>query len=215
MEAHPDALVLFAAGNDGDSDPPDGTVGSPATCKNCLAVGASQARPPLPHSTHPHPHPATPESHAHPARPTASGPAYHCSRASLPPPVSAGPARAPPADAASRRPALICPATCSSHPSRPSKSAIRVIRVGHPSRTSESAARDSLLCVASPDRRAPRPSPAGRRVRVGCGRGPGGWVRQGDERDAVASGGSLHVLASNASATLDMPVPLQPPALPR
>jgi hypothetical protein len=44
VAAHPDALVLFAAGNDGDLDPPDGTVGSPATCKNCLAVGASQVR---------------------------------------------------------------------------------------------------------------------------------------------------------------------------
>jgi len=36
-------LVLFAAGNDGDSDPPDHTVGAPATCKNCLCVGASQS----------------------------------------------------------------------------------------------------------------------------------------------------------------------------
>lgn len=36
---HPDCLVLFAAGNDG---PDEGTIGAPATCKNCLAVGASQ-----------------------------------------------------------------------------------------------------------------------------------------------------------------------------
>ena len=38
-----DMLVLFAAGNDGDSDPPEHTVGAPATCKNCLCVGASQS----------------------------------------------------------------------------------------------------------------------------------------------------------------------------
>ena len=37
-----DMLVLFAAGNDGDSNPPDHTVGAPATCKNCLTIGASQ-----------------------------------------------------------------------------------------------------------------------------------------------------------------------------
>ena len=37
---HPDMLVLIAAGNSGE----DGvfSVGSPATCKNCIAVGASQ-----------------------------------------------------------------------------------------------------------------------------------------------------------------------------
>ena len=40
---NPDFLVLFAAGNDGDTDPPDHTVGAPATCKNCLSVGASQS----------------------------------------------------------------------------------------------------------------------------------------------------------------------------
>ena len=35
-----------AAGNDGDMDgDPRHTVGAPATCKNCLAVGASQVRP--------------------------------------------------------------------------------------------------------------------------------------------------------------------------
>ena len=40
---HPDMLVLFAAGNDGDKDPPHHTVGAPATCKNCLSVGATQS----------------------------------------------------------------------------------------------------------------------------------------------------------------------------
>ena len=37
---HPDMLVLIAAGNSGE----DGvfSVGSPATCKNCIAVGATQ-----------------------------------------------------------------------------------------------------------------------------------------------------------------------------
>ena len=40
---HPDLLVLFAAGNDGDKDEPAHTVGAPATCKNCLSVGASQS----------------------------------------------------------------------------------------------------------------------------------------------------------------------------
>ncbi|KAJ1479382.1 hypothetical protein T484DRAFT_1814488, partial [Baffinella frigidus] len=34
--------VLIAAGNSGAADDPRGTIGSPATCKNCLAVGASQ-----------------------------------------------------------------------------------------------------------------------------------------------------------------------------
>jgi hypothetical protein len=36
---NPDCLVLFAAGNSG---PEEGSVGAPATCKNCVAVGASQ-----------------------------------------------------------------------------------------------------------------------------------------------------------------------------
>jgi serine protease AprX len=39
MWNHPDALVFFAAGNDGELGP--GTVGSPATNKNGLAVGAT------------------------------------------------------------------------------------------------------------------------------------------------------------------------------
>eukprot|EP00741_Cyanophora_paradoxa_P005315 tig00000870_g5154.t1 len=38
---NPDFLVLFAAGNDGQY--PGETLGSPATCKNCLAVGAISA----------------------------------------------------------------------------------------------------------------------------------------------------------------------------
>jgi hypothetical protein len=41
MLDHPDMLIMFAAGNEGNVG--DGnTVGSPATCKNCLTVGASQ-----------------------------------------------------------------------------------------------------------------------------------------------------------------------------
>ncbi len=40
VHTHPDLLVLFAGGNDGDKGP--GSIGEPATCKNCLAVGASQ-----------------------------------------------------------------------------------------------------------------------------------------------------------------------------
>eukprot|EP00602_Paraphysomonas_sp_CaronLab_P004823 CAMPEP_0185022698 /NCGR_PEP_ID=MMETSP1103-20130426/5407_1 /TAXON_ID=36769 /ORGANISM="Paraphysomonas bandaiensis, Strain Caron Lab Isolate" /LENGTH=632 /DNA_ID=CAMNT_0027554897 /DNA_START=589 /DNA_END=2487 /DNA_ORIENTATION=- len=36
-----DALVLIAAGNDGDESDPSNTVGSPATAKNSVAVGAS------------------------------------------------------------------------------------------------------------------------------------------------------------------------------
>ena len=39
MKDQPDALVLFSAGNSGDFG--GNTVGSPATCKNCLSVGAS------------------------------------------------------------------------------------------------------------------------------------------------------------------------------
>ena len=41
MYLHPDALVIFAAGNDGTFGP--ATVGAPATCKNCLSVGASES----------------------------------------------------------------------------------------------------------------------------------------------------------------------------
>lgn len=41
MYLYDDALVLFAAGNDGSWG--GATVGAPATCKNCLAVGASQS----------------------------------------------------------------------------------------------------------------------------------------------------------------------------
>ena len=40
VKLNPEMLVLFAAGNDGTAAP-SGTVGSPATCKNCLAVGAT------------------------------------------------------------------------------------------------------------------------------------------------------------------------------
>lgn len=39
MNDNPDALVLFSAGNSGDLG--GSTVGSPATCKNCVAVGAA------------------------------------------------------------------------------------------------------------------------------------------------------------------------------
>jgi subtilisin family serine protease len=39
--SHPTFVVLFAAGNDGRSSHL-GSIGAPATCKNCLAVGASQ-----------------------------------------------------------------------------------------------------------------------------------------------------------------------------
>lgn len=39
---HDDYLVLFAAGNDGDGGP--GTIGSPATSKNCLSIGASEVQ---------------------------------------------------------------------------------------------------------------------------------------------------------------------------
>ena len=42
MNDHPDFLVVFAAGNSGSVDSSViGTVGSPATCKNCLSVGSS------------------------------------------------------------------------------------------------------------------------------------------------------------------------------
>lgn len=36
----PDMLVVFAGGNDGEDGP--GTIGAPATCKNCISVGATQ-----------------------------------------------------------------------------------------------------------------------------------------------------------------------------
>jgi hypothetical protein len=44
---HPDILILFSAGNDGADDDSDGvidpdSIGSPATAKNCLTVGASE-----------------------------------------------------------------------------------------------------------------------------------------------------------------------------
>jgi hypothetical protein len=38
---YPDYLILFAAGNDGEWSQHGATVGSPATCKNCLSVGAA------------------------------------------------------------------------------------------------------------------------------------------------------------------------------
>jgi hypothetical protein len=38
---HPDYLILFAASNDGMWSQHGATVGAPATCKNCLSVGAS------------------------------------------------------------------------------------------------------------------------------------------------------------------------------
>eukprot|EP01104_Vermistella_antarctica_P000607 TRINITY_DN1075_c0_g1_i1.p1 TRINITY_DN1075_c0_g1~~TRINITY_DN1075_c0_g1_i1.p1 ORF type:complete len:1052 (+),score=280.21 TRINITY_DN1075_c0_g1_i1:158-3313(+) len=43
MQDHSDFLILYAGGNDGDGPAPGfGTIGSPATCKSCLTVGASQ-----------------------------------------------------------------------------------------------------------------------------------------------------------------------------
>ncbi|MFG3342271.1 S8 family serine peptidase [Glycomyces sp. NPDC048151] len=47
MWTHPDMLVLFAAGNDGQDADSDGLIdpdsmGSPGTAKNCLTVGASE-----------------------------------------------------------------------------------------------------------------------------------------------------------------------------
>ena len=42
MFAHPDHLVLFAAGNLGELGG-DMSINSPATSKNCLAVGASSS----------------------------------------------------------------------------------------------------------------------------------------------------------------------------
>lgn len=42
MWTHPDYLIVFANGNGG---PGSGTVGSPATAKNCVSVGASQQAP--------------------------------------------------------------------------------------------------------------------------------------------------------------------------
>ncbi|AKB85330.1 PGF-pre-PGF domain-containing protein [Methanococcoides methylutens] len=44
---HPDMLILFSAGNDGEDTNSDGivdadSIGSPATAKNCLTVGASE-----------------------------------------------------------------------------------------------------------------------------------------------------------------------------
>jgi len=40
MHTFDDMVILFAAGNDGTNGP--GTIGAPATCKNCLTVGASE-----------------------------------------------------------------------------------------------------------------------------------------------------------------------------
>jgi hypothetical protein len=37
---HEEFVVLFAAGNDGTAG--SGTVSTPATCKNCIAVGSSE-----------------------------------------------------------------------------------------------------------------------------------------------------------------------------
>ncbi len=37
----PDYLILFAASNDGEWSQHGATVGAPATCKNCLSVGAA------------------------------------------------------------------------------------------------------------------------------------------------------------------------------
>lgn len=42
---HPDMLIVFAAGNDGDAA---GSVTSPGTAKNCLTVGACESERPLP-----------------------------------------------------------------------------------------------------------------------------------------------------------------------
>jgi subtilisin family serine protease len=46
---HPDAVLLFSAGNDGidavpipNGYPDEGSIGSPATAKNCISVGASE-----------------------------------------------------------------------------------------------------------------------------------------------------------------------------
>ncbi|MEU6860544.1 S8 family serine peptidase [Glycomyces sp. NPDC046736] len=49
--SHPDMLVLFAAGNDGEDADADGQIdpdsmGSPGTAKNCLTVGATENRRP-------------------------------------------------------------------------------------------------------------------------------------------------------------------------
>ena len=38
---NPDYLILFAAGNDAEWSQHGATVGAPATCKNCLSVGAA------------------------------------------------------------------------------------------------------------------------------------------------------------------------------
>merc|ERR1719203_2454083 len=40
MNENDDFVVLFAAGNDGRDGP--GTIGAPATAKNCITVGASE-----------------------------------------------------------------------------------------------------------------------------------------------------------------------------
>ncbi len=52
MWDHKDFLILFSAGNDGADADGDGVVdlssiGSPATAKNCLTVGASEGGPVL------------------------------------------------------------------------------------------------------------------------------------------------------------------------
>lgn len=58
---NPDFLVVFAAGNAGGSSP-DANVGQPATCKNCLSVGASDLRSDqlLDQSQYLYPKPSTP-----------------------------------------------------------------------------------------------------------------------------------------------------------
>ena len=40
MHSFDEMLILFAAGNSGQEGP--GSIGAPATCKNCLTVGASE-----------------------------------------------------------------------------------------------------------------------------------------------------------------------------
>ena len=38
-----DLVILFAAGNDGQqATATQGTIGAPATCKNCVTVGATE-----------------------------------------------------------------------------------------------------------------------------------------------------------------------------
>jgi len=48
MHEFDDMLILFAAGNSGQQGP--GSIGAPATCKNCLTVGASENPPRTPNN---------------------------------------------------------------------------------------------------------------------------------------------------------------------